>query len=314
MGKWKPYQYIRDEKLKLEYVDITKKDWFLVSWTLSNKCNYRCEYCPDILHNGSTGQPKWETVKNFVEKLKVPKTMCYRISGGEPTYWKHFIDLAKLVKKQGHYFSFVTNGSQRVKYYKEISNYTDGFIISYHPQYADVEHFIEVANSVDCPVAVHLMMVPEKFNELESISKQLYEGSDNLTVEPKVIVDKTSQEHVTNEVTVYTPEQKDLINNWKYKREFDFSNLHRGELLLNNSVVTANEILLQEKNMFSGWKCWAGIDGVNVDMWGNLYRADCQFGGALGNLERYKLPTEPIVCGKSVCSCLSDIFIRKEVG
>jgi hypothetical protein len=157
-------------------------------------------------------------------------------------------------------------------------------------------------------------MVPEKFNELESIAKQLYEGSDNLTVEPKVIVDKTSQEHVTNEVTVYTPEQKDLINNWKYKREFDFSNLHRGELLLNNSVVTANEILLQEKNMFSGWKCWAGIDGVNVDMWGNLYRADCQFGGALGNLERYKLPTEPIVCGKSVCSCLSDIFIRKEVG
>ena len=35
-------------------------------------------------------------------------------------------------------------------------------------------------------------------------------------------------------------------------------------------------------------------------------------GGALGNLERYKLPTEPIVCGKSVCSCLSDIYIRKE--
>ena len=45
--------------------------------------------------------------------------------------------------------------------------------------------------------------------------------------------------------------KKDLINNWKYKREFDFSNLHRGELLLNNSVVTANEILLQEKNQMA---------------------------------------------------------------
>ena len=48
--------------MKLGYKDITKNDWFLVSWTLSNKCNYRCEYCPDILHNGSTGQPRWETV------------------------------------------------------------------------------------------------------------------------------------------------------------------------------------------------------------------------------------------------------------
>ena len=47
-------------------------------------------------------------------------------------------------------------------------------------------------------------------------------------------------------------------------------------------------------------------------MWGNMYRADCQYGGAIGNLERYKLPTEPILCGKSICSCLSDIYIRKE--
>ena len=57
------------------------------------------EYCPDILHNGSTGQPKWETVKHFVENLKVNKTMCYRLSGGEPTYWKHFLDPGKTCKK-----------------------------------------------------------------------------------------------------------------------------------------------------------------------------------------------------------------------
>jgi len=56
--------------MKLDYQDKTKEDWFLVSWTLSNKCNYKCSYCPDILHNGTTGQPKWETVKNFVEILK----------------------------------------------------------------------------------------------------------------------------------------------------------------------------------------------------------------------------------------------------
>jgi len=299
--------------LKLEYVDTAKENWFLVSWTLSNKCNYRCEYCPDILHNGSTGQPKWETVKNFVEKLKVNKTICYRLSGGEPTYWKHFIDLAKLVKEQGHYFSFVTNGSQRVDYYKKVSKYTDGFIISYHPQYADVEHFIDIANNVDCPVAVHLMLVPDKFDELQSIAEKLYNGSTNITIEPKVIVDKTSGDFVTNKVTEYSPEQKDVIANWKYSRELDFTNLHRGELLFNGEEIAGHEIILQKKNSYVGWKCWAGIHGVNIDMWGNLYRADCQYGGALGNLERYKLPSQPITCGKSICSCLSDIYLKKEL-
>jgi len=298
--------------MKLEYKNKNMQDWFLVSWTLSNKCNYRCEYCPDILHNGSTGQPRWETVKHFVENFKVDKTICYRLSGGEPTYWKHFLDLAKLVKKQGHYFSFVTNGSQRVKYYKEISKYTDGFMISYHPQYADVEHFIDIANEVDCPVAVNLMLVPDKFDDMCTVAEQLYHGSMNLTVLPKVVVDKTSTDFATNEVSTYTKKQKEIIANWKYQRNLNFDNLHRGDMILDNVAYEGHEIILQGKNKFSGWKCWAGLDGVNIDMWGNLYRADCQYGGALGNLERYKLPKEELVCGKTICSCLSDIYIRKE--
>ena len=82
--------------------------------------------------------------------------------------------------------------------------------------------------------------------------------------------------------------------------------------VLKAEVVNANDLILQDKNKFSGWNCWAGLHGVNIDMWGNMYRADCQFGGAIGNLERYKLPKEKILCGKERCSCLSDIYIRKE--
>lgn len=298
--------------MKLEYKNKNMQDWFLVSWTLSNKCNYRCDYCPDILHNGTTGQPQWETVKRFVENFFVNKTICYRLSGGEPTYWKHFIDLAKLVKQQGHFFSFVTNGSQRVEYYKEISNYTDGFMISYHPQYGDVDHFIDIANNVDCPIAINLMLVPEKFNELYQVAERLYNGSANLTVEPKVIVDKTSSEFITNDVSMYTEEQQKIIAKWGFQRKLNFNNLHRGDIIINQKEYEGHEIILQGKNKFSGWKCWAGVDGVNIDMWGNLYRADCQYGGALGNLERYKLPEKEIICGKTVCSCLSDIYIRKE--
>lgn len=299
--------------MKLQYQDISKKDWFLVSWTLSNKCNYRCSYCPDQLHDGSTGQPQWKTVEHFVKNFSVPgKDICYRLSGGEPTYWKHFLDLAKLVKEQGHTFSFLTNGSRTVEYYKIISQYTDGFIISYHPEYADVKHIIEIIQNSYCPVFINLMLSPDNFDEMYSIAQKIYQSSDNASIWPKIILDKSDIDAITNQPADYTQEQLDTIKNWPFFCKLPDAHLHRGELLLDDIPVTANDLIATDRNRFRGWKCWAGIDGVNIDMWGNLYRADCQYGGALGNLERYKLPTAEIVCGKDVCSCLSDIYIRKE--
>lgn len=297
--------------MKLEYADKRTENWFLVSWTLSNKCNYRCEYCPDILHDGSTGQPKWETVKHFVDNLKVDKDICFRMSGGEPTYWKHFYDMAKLVKQCGHNFTYVTNASQSVEYFKKINEYTDGVFLSYHSAYADPQHFIDVCNALDCPKVVAVMLLPEKFDEMYAIAERIH-NETNAMVEAKVIVDKVNDEHPTNKVYEYTQEQKEKIKQWPFTRMLDYVGIHRGPLMYDEQLVDANQLIMQGNNKFSGWKCWAGVDGINIDMWGNMYRADCQFGGAIGNLERYKLPSDPIMCGKNICSCLSDIYIKKE--
>ena len=300
--------------MKLTYKDPAKNNWFLVSWTLSNKCNYRCEYCPDILHNGSTGQPQWSTVKRFVQNFNLKdKKICYRLSGGEPTYWKHFIDLAELVKEEGHKFTFVSNGSQSPEYFKKIAPYTDGMMLSYHKAYANPEHFIKIINESKIETVINMMLLPSDFEEIFALAEKIYSSTARASIVPKVIVDKTSSENITNEVMTYTEAQKQLIKDWPFSRKVNDEELHRGTMMLNDEVVNANDLILQDKNKFSGWNCWAGLHGVNIDMWGNMYRADCQFGGAIGNLERYKLPKEKILCGKERCSCLSDIFIRKEL-
>ena len=300
--------------MKLTYKDPAKNNWFLVSWTLSNKCNYRCEYCPDILHNGSTGQPQWSTVKRFVQNFNLKdKKICYRLSGGEPTYWKHFIDLAELVKEEGHKFTFVSNGSQSPEYFKKIAPYTDGMMLSYHKAYANPEHFIKIINESKIETVINMMLLPSDFEEIFALAQKIYSSTARASIVPKVIVDKTSSENITNEVMTYTEAQKQLIKDWPFSRKVNDEELHRGAMMLNDEVVNANDLILQDKNKFSGWNCWAGLHGVNIDMWGNMYRADCQFGGAIGNLERYKLPKEKILCGKERCSCLSDIFIRKEL-
>jgi organic radical activating enzyme len=297
----------------ITYANSDKENWFLVSWTLSNKCNYKCSYCPSNLHSGTTGQPQWPTVERFVKNFTVPgKSLCYRISGGEPTYWKHFIDLAKLVKEQGHTFSFMTNGSQTVDYYKEISQYADGIIISYHPEYADLNHIIEVCNSVNSIVAINLMLVPEEFDHQLEVAKYLYNRASKAAIWPKAILDKSNPDNITNTPADYTLEQLDIIKNWKYFRKLDDSVLHRGDILLDGLATDANELILKGLNRHRGWNCYGGLDMINIDMWGNLYRSDCKNGGALGNIERYGLPVIPIRCDMDSCNCLSDIYLRKQ--
>ena len=297
----------------ISYENPDKENWFLVSWTLSNKCNYRCSYCPDHLHNGSTGQPEWTTVERFIKNFSRPgKELCYRLSGGEPTHWKHFIDMAKLVKECGHTFSFMTNGSQSVDYYKEIDNYIDGMIISYHPEYADIKHIIEVANSMTCPVALNLMMVQEQFDSLIAIAKDIFDNTDKLAIWPKVVLDKSNPDHITNKPSEYTDSQLDILQNWPYFRKIDDSKLHRGNILLDGEKTDANKLILNELNRHMNWQCYGGLDMINIDMWGNMYRSDCKNGGPLGNIERYGLPIIPIRCEMDSCNCLSDIYLRKQ--
>ncbi len=297
----------------ISYEDKTKENWFLVSWTLSNKCNYQCSYCPDNVHNGTTGHPIWSTVENFINTFDISgKEICYRVSGGEPTYWKHFIDMAKLVKSKGHIFTFLTNASQSVEYFKEINPYTDGLIISYHPEYADINHIVEIVNNMTCPVVLNLMLVPNKFDKILETASIFYNSCPKLAIWPKVVLDKTSDlNYITNEPVGYTQEQLNIIKDWPYFRKLDDYKLHRGNILLDGNKVDGNSLITNKLNRHRGWTCYGGLDMINIDMWGNMYRSDCQNGGPIGNIERYRLPTIPIVCERDSCSCLSDIYLRK---
>jgi len=302
--------------MKIEYVDKLKENWFLVTWDLSNKCNYRCSYCPSMFNDGSSGWPELETVNNFVKNIndKLPfKDICFRISGGEPTYWKHFIDFAKTVKEHKNSFSFLSNGSRDISYFKEINQYTDGLMLSYHPEFADANHFIEIAKVMDCPVIVNLMISPDNFESMKTIASAIYSAS-NASVWPKVILDKTSDiNNMSNKPVEYTTEQKSFIESWPYFGKVDDSKIHRGEILFDSMPISANKLILNGLNKHKNWECYAGLDMINVDFWGNVFRANCEQGGSLGHISDFKLPDNKIICQKDSCNCLSDIYLRKSL-
>lgn len=297
--------------IKLTYQDPKKNDWFLVSWTLGNKCNYRCSYCPDFLHNGNPGWPSWDSVSNFIKNFNQPgKDVCYRISGGEPTYWKHFIDMAKMVKDKNQYFSFLTNGSQTVDYYQKISNYSDGIIFSFHHEYADVSHFVDIVKEVPGIKGINIMVTPENLDKSFKIAETLFSSADNIAIWPKVILDKDSNSY-TNNPGEFNQEQKQLLKNWPFLRNLPDQKIHRGIMLMDDKEISGNDLILKGLNKFQGWKCWGGLHGLCINYRGEVYRSDCEYGGSLGTIDNYSIPSEPIICGKDKCVCLSDIYLMK---
>ena len=297
--------------MKLDYANLSKQDWFLVTWDLSNKCNYRCSYCPSVFNDGSTGWPVWSDVKNFIRELNEQlhgKEICFRISGGEPTYWKHFLAMAECAKSYGNHFSFLSNGSRDLKYFSAINSLTDGLILSYHPEYTNKEHFVEISKVMNCPIAVNLMLTPSNFDDMLDVADYLYNNS-TMAIWPKVVLDKQS---MSNDIAPYTTAQREQIKNWPYFRKLDESKIHRGDILLDGVRITANDLLLQGLNKHSGWTCYSGVDQINVSFTGEVYRADCQVGGPLGTIQSFILPTAPQICNKDSCNCLSDIYLRKD--
>ncbi len=74
-----------------------------------------------------------------------------------------------------------------------------------------------------------------------------------------------------------------------------------------------NDLLMQEKNQFTGFECWAGVQNITIDNKGDVYRAICKQGNKLGNIETgFTLPGETIICQKKFCNCAADIQLTKQ--
>jgi len=79
-------------------------------------------------------------------------------------------------------------------------------------------------------------------------------------------------------------------------------------------VVSAHRFISEKANNWSGWKCYAGIEQLIVDMDGSIYRGWCKVGNSIGHINdaNLELPMLPVICNKNMCHCNFDIMCSKE--
>ncbi len=318
--------------------DLDKTYDLHVMWSVHNKCNYSCSYCPDELHNGSMGWLKLDEIKLFVEHLLSHykhklnfKNFLFSFTGGEPTLWKDFKPFVQFLMNKGIRVGLTTNGSVAPHFWDNIVECFDYICLSFHPESASKEKFLKVYKRLhDDPHSVtpsiRVMMPSEdeswdksvsliedikKFDnysyECIHILKNYGKGSEKIEYESKEkreFLEKNAfVAHFTNNEILPVP----LLGFDHYKVEYKngkIEQLHENKLINNNQVN------------FKDWKCYIGVEQLFVHFTGVVKTSGCAMGEELGNLRWPNLityPSEPVICKLKGCYCPTDVRISKSI-
>jgi len=307
---------------KLVHSNPEHENWFVVNWCLGNTCNYECSYCPSGLHDGSKKWPNAYVIKNFIQKVRDQhhnKKIYFEFTGGEVTLYKHFLEICQFCNDLGIKIGLISNGSRTIRYWEENKHLFDHICVSFHPEHADEEHFINVVKTLHNDVRTHvnIMMKPEKFDYCYAVANKVKNlGNISMALQP-LIVDfgNTLFEYTDMQKRIFENQHELITKHIKFTKSFDY---YRGAMRKiwpdgSDQVSSAHRFISQNINNWAGWKCYAGVEQLIVDMDGSIYRGWCKVGGSLGNIDDdlLMLPEDPIICNKTMCHCNFDIMTTK---
>jgi MoaA/NifB/PqqE/SkfB family radical SAM enzyme len=290
-----------------------------VDWNLGTLCNYACSYCPERLHDGALKWPAVDLASRFCERVvthygRLGKRTIFKFTGGEPTLYKHLIELLCRIKALGGETGVNSNGSRELAWWDRATEHLDFVVLTHHVEFTATDHFVAVANRLlERGVAVHVnvTMLPERFDECVRNVSALWSQCNGISITLKPLLvnfkDQLYPYSVDHMRTMQAPEgvaaDEDVPSGGMCCIHADGT----------SRVVQPQDFILRDANHWSGWNCNAGIESLAVRADGEVFRAVCQQEGTLGNLRDHSLslPVTPIRCAKESCACLADIKISK---
>jgi hypothetical protein len=307
-----------------------------VTWTLHNRCNYRCSYCPPGLSDGTICAVTAREVVDFAIRVLEQSQRTgvsrhiFAFSGGEPTLFPDFPWMMRELYQRGIDATFTSNGSRPLSWWREVWNSFDHCVFSYHPEFARDDSFVDKVRALSEHVMMNVdfMMTPEGFDHCRSLGGQLA-GTPNVSVQ-YLPVQREFGNHGGG-LWDYTPDQLEFLRSStaihgpvggevaaRCERRGGFGRGGRGVATWRRAGEMVREpldyqrLIVLDQNRFAGWTCWAGVESLIVDIQGDVYRAYCMQDGKLGNVrDGITPPTAPVTCAQARCTCSVDIEVSK---
>lgn len=324
-----PTQKIKDKAdlVSLEHSTDFARDHVVINWCLTSVCNYRCSYCPEDLHNGKIKGPELSEMKRIVDSIAdhYEKKIFFEFTGGEVTFYKYFDELIDYIKSKGCDVGILSNGSRPLDWWEKRIDKLDHVCLTLHNEFVKADHFFEVIKFICGRVTTHvnIMMDPKNFEFCHDFAKKIGNEIFGVSIAIQPIL-----KGMIGEVVDYTKEQLTILENQNiYKNpnalikalSSDKMKIYRGHMKQTfqdgrvKGVDTA-ELIANKQNNWNGYRCYAGIENLVIEINGNVYRGWCKIGGEVGNIydKNIEFPSKPITCNIDYCHCGLDIMCTKE--
>jgi len=128
--------------LEVGHHDFKKiNDLFYLHWSVTNLCNYQCDYCGVYKTENLVNKDKWQQIVKYINFISNNHTMETVLFGGESSIHPDIIEIVNSINSN---IIFLTNLSMELGFYKELvktKNYLK-VVPSYHHLKADKKKFL----------------------------------------------------------------------------------------------------------------------------------------------------------------------------
>jgi MoaA/NifB/PqqE/SkfB family radical SAM enzyme len=287
------------------------QDQIKVEWNLGKRCNYDCTYCPTSIHDNFSPHVDINVLKATIDRLcKLDKPVRISLTGGEPCVHPDIEDLFDYMKRKNIFWvNLTTNGTRSASWYLQNEMFFNHIVFSLHFEHdwQRVMHTInQFYDSTEREFFVNVMAHHNYMDNVRTAVAQLLQKGIKFVVRR---VRWTEGDHNIFDDMRY--DGKDL--EWLLDMDATAKPNCRTD---DEHIIHASDIIKKNQNQFKGWQCNAGLESLMINWDGEVHRATCRVGGSLGNIYNgdFVVPTEPIICDRTYCTCAADIPLTKIKG
>ena len=288
----------------------TNFDDFYVTWECTTECNYSCSYCWPSCHDGRYRWPdssKTNSVIKYLETASSGKKILVDIMGGEPTLWPELQRFCNALYDIGGIVTFSSNGSRTVRWWKNFNAPIDGLVFSFHPEYASIEHYIEIIKSVQYRYNTTIMILYHPlFKEkcLNAWNAFTSNGIYEINVQMKKIYSSDIE---------YNNDDKNILS-YEYSNSTIKKINCQMDLFMNDIIVSPRNLIASGKNLFFNLNCQLGNNYRYITANGDVFGASCSTARKypMGNVYNNSGIIDPpiVKCNDSSCGCYVDLVLN----
>jgi hypothetical protein len=231
---------------------------------------------------------------NIVRQAQPFSLVNVELIGGEITQSSAIKELLLTTKNPKINFRIYSNGSADVAWWEEVRPNIYQMDLTYHPS-SDLTHFVSV---------------------VKSINKIAGKGLNLIIAAPHDNWDRSIEAYT--ELKPFNPTLQMLYSNFARGNTnyFDYTEAQWSQFRTLSGIEeskTKEFKKVHRLNNFYGHLCWAGVEQIVINNFGDVYRGWCFSGTSLGNIfnDTFVLDAKPKPCPKDQCNNGFDLNVRK---